>query len=54
MTQNTFEMTFRVRWWVYPFLFTVTLFARMFGCVPDIERVGKFVADHGLKLETKP
>lgn len=49
----TIEIKVHVRWWVGPYIKALALFAIVTGQQPDLDRIGKFIAKHGVKLELK-
>lgn len=42
-----------IKWWVMPYIKTLVVFCWLFGTVPDLERVGSFVIDHGVKIRAR-
>lgn len=49
MRQKLF-ITVSFRWWVFPYLNTLVLFALTFGVEPNLEKVGRFVCRYGMKV----
>lgn len=54
MSQKTsIEFKVRVRWWVKHYIQTICIFAVVTRQQPDLDRIGKFITKHGVKLEVK-
>lgn len=50
---TSIEIRVRVRWWVKHYIQAIALFAVMNRQQPDLDRIGKFITKHGIKLEVK-
>lgn len=48
---NLTHLTIKVRWWVWPYLRAVVLFARIFNCEPSMARVESFICRYGLVVK---
>ena len=49
MAEIRFTVSARLAWWVRWYLSGCALFARLHGVQPHSEKIGRFVARHGVK-----
>ena len=53
MNKLNIQFKVSVRWWVKPYIQSIALFAVLTRQQPDVDRISKFIARNGIKLEVK-
>ena len=46
----TINLRVSVKWWVRHYVALVSLFATLHGMEPDHDKIGRFIARHGIKI----
>lgn len=50
MASNVLTLVIDVRWWVIPYLNTIALFCGLTGYEPDMQKITRFIARHGIRV----
>jgi hypothetical protein len=53
MSMCTIKIKVHIRWWVKPYLQSLSLLHRLFGYSPDPHKIGAFIADRGTRVELR-
>lgn len=53
MSSDSIQIKVSVRWWVKHYIQSIALFAVLTRQQPDVNRISKFIARKGIKLEIR-